>query len=229
MIKLKYWVFGSAILLGGIVLAGCGTSGHPIASAPRHHSQAVSSTTSASPSTSSTTPSSGPVSSSTPGGLSSSAPASSTFQTERVTIQPSPSKITVQLEVPSGWKKQSWNAGDSAGFVWVNPLNSTEWVRLIFSGNVGGLQNNKGHYDVTSYVNNPGVQWRFVPSNKLSGQFTIPIGGIANPISSYTNLNKYVAYGYAEVITRPNPLGVEIDAVAPKNVAKVISTSVIIH
>jgi len=32
MIQLKQGVFGSAILLGGMVLAGCGTSEHPIAS-----------------------------------------------------------------------------------------------------------------------------------------------------------------------------------------------------
>ncbi len=63
MIKRKQGVFGAAILLGGIVLAGCGTSGHPIASAPRHrhHSQAVSPATAASPATSSTTPSSSPA------------------------------------------------------------------------------------------------------------------------------------------------------------------------
>ena len=372
MIKRKYWVFGSAILLGGMVLAGCGTSGHPIASALHHHPQAVSPATAASHSTSSTTPTSSPVSSSpsstsspsalsastpapplsyvayhnriwgysvavpqtftesgpaedrdgrswssgsvnivvygehsnamgsietvasalstldhqkhpsyqahgadwlvvsgthgpqiyyikefigathrdvlsisypavdknhwssmvsavsrsfTPGELSNVTPASSPFQTEQVTIPPS---ITVQLEVPSGWEKQRWNAGDAAGFVWVNPLNSTEWVRLLFSGNAGALLNNKGHYDVTNFINNPGVQWRFVQSNELSGQFTIPIGGISIPIGNI-NLNKYVVYGYAEVITRPSPFGVEIDAVAPKNVAKVISTSVIIR
>ncbi len=64
MIKLNHWVFGSAILLGSMVLTGCGTSGRPVAIAPSHHSQAVSPSTSASPATSSTTPSSSPVSSS---------------------------------------------------------------------------------------------------------------------------------------------------------------------
>lgn len=220
---IKPIVIGSMILVGSAFLAGCGLSGNVTATPTGNGNYNISGTVHTNSTSSSAPTSTGPSSSTT-----SPSATSSTFQTERVTIQPSPSKITVQLEVPSGWKKQRWNAGDAAGFVWVNPLNSTEWVRLISSGNIGGLQNNKGHYDVTSYVNNLGVQWRFVQSNKLSGQFTIPIGEIANPIS-YTNLNKYVAYGYAEVITRPSPLGVEIDAVAPKNMAKVISASVIIH
>lgn len=66
MIKLKQGVFGSAILLGGMVLAGCGTSGHPVAIAPSHHSQTVSPSPATSPSTtpSSTPTSSTPVSSS---------------------------------------------------------------------------------------------------------------------------------------------------------------------
>ncbi|AUW94933.1 hypothetical protein BXT84_14035 [Sulfobacillus thermotolerans] len=161
----------------------------------------------------------------TPGELSNVTPAPGLFQTQRVTIPPS---ITVQLEVPSGWTKQRWNAGDASGFVWVNPLNSTEWVRMLFSGNAGALLNNQGHYDVTQFINNPGVQWRVIQANQLSGQFTIPIGSISIPIGNI-NLNKYVVYGYAAVITRPSPLGVEIDAVAPKNVAKVISTSVVIR
>ncbi|POB10450.1 hypothetical protein [Sulfobacillus sp. hq2] len=161
----------------------------------------------------------------TPGELSNVTPAPGLFQTQRVTIPPS---ITVQLEVPSGWTKQRWSAGDAGGFVWVNPLNSAEWVRMLFSGNAGALLNNQGHYDVTQFINNPGVQWRVIQATQLSGQFTIPIGGISIPIGNI-NFNKYVVYGYAAVITRPSPLGVEIDAVAPKTVAKVISTSVIIR
>ncbi len=370
MIKLNHWVFSSAILLGSMILTGCGTSGRPVAMAPRHHSQAVSPSTSASaptPSSSRVTSSPSPASSTstvsasspspsyvlyhnriwgyslsvpkrfiaspspedgdgkswrsggttitvygqysnttghtetaasaltaldhqkhpsyqahgsdwlvvsgtqddqiyyikefigtaknnilsisypaadqnywnsmvntvsrsfTPGGLSNLAPASIPFQTERVTVQPG---STVQLDVPSGWKKQNWHGGDTAGVTWVNPLNSTQWVRLLYSGNAGALWNNQDHYDVTDFVNSPGVQWRVVQSNQLSGQFTIPIGEISTGGMSsigITNLNKYVDYGYAEIITRPSPLGVEIDAVAPKNVAKVISTSVIIR
>lgn len=58
MIKLKQGIFGSAILLGSMVLTGCGTSEHPVAIAPSHHSQTVSPSTSASSWTSSTMPSS---------------------------------------------------------------------------------------------------------------------------------------------------------------------------
>ncbi len=64
MIKLKQGIFGSAILLASMVLTGCGTSEHPVAIAPSHHSQTVNPSTSTSPSTSSTIPSSSPVSSS---------------------------------------------------------------------------------------------------------------------------------------------------------------------
>lgn len=64
MIKLTHGVFGSVILLGGTILAGCGTSEHPVATG--HHSQVVSQSTPASPLPSSTTSPSGHVSSSTP-------------------------------------------------------------------------------------------------------------------------------------------------------------------
>lgn len=64
MIKLKQGLFGSIMLLGGTIFAGCGTSGQPIATG--HHSQVVSQSTSASPLPSSTTSPSGHVSSSTP-------------------------------------------------------------------------------------------------------------------------------------------------------------------
>ncbi len=61
MIKRKQGVFGAAILLGGMVLIGCGTAAHPIAGAPTHHSHTVSPSPAASPLTSSTTPSSSSV------------------------------------------------------------------------------------------------------------------------------------------------------------------------
>ncbi len=61
---MKHGIFGSVILLGSTILAGCGTSGHPVATSIGHHSQEVSQSTPASPSTSSTTPPSGHVSSS---------------------------------------------------------------------------------------------------------------------------------------------------------------------
>lgn len=98
MIKLKHWVFGSAILLGGTILAGCGTSGHPIAIAPGHHSQAVSQSTPASPSTSSTTPSSSHVSSS-PSPTSSPSESSHTSPTTSVnqsSTQATPPPITLE-------------------------------------------------------------------------------------------------------------------------------------
>lgn len=61
MTTLKQGIFGSAILFGSMILTGCGTSEHPVAIAPSHHSKTVSSSPSASGSTSSTTPSSRPV------------------------------------------------------------------------------------------------------------------------------------------------------------------------
>ncbi len=89
MIKLNYWVFGSAILLGSMVLTGCGTSEHPVAIAPRHHSQAVSPSTSASasPLPSPTTPSSSPVTAS-----SSPTPSPSALSSLSTTSSPVPSR-----------------------------------------------------------------------------------------------------------------------------------------
>lgn len=49
MITRNHWIVGAALMTGGLVLTGCGTSGHLVAIAPRHHSQVVSPTTSASP------------------------------------------------------------------------------------------------------------------------------------------------------------------------------------
>ncbi|PSR32587.1 MAG: hypothetical protein C7B46_13785 [Sulfobacillus benefaciens] len=81
MIKRKQGVVGSAILLGGMVLAGCGTSGHPVAIPPRHHSHAVSPSSVTSPSI---TPSSSPISPSPSSG-------SVTAPTHRSqTVHPSP-------------------------------------------------------------------------------------------------------------------------------------------
>lgn len=111
MIKLKQGVFGSAILLGSMVLAGCGTSGHPVAIAPGHHSQVVSKSTPASPSISSTTPSSNNVSSSTTSsGASSPSISSSSSPTSRTT-----SPVENTLQYTSQQKSFITRAAQAAG------------------------------------------------------------------------------------------------------------------
>lgn len=132
------------------------------------------------------------------------------FQKETVTVQPG---TKVVFNVPRGWNKQNAGAGDTGGLKWVNPKNSNQWLRILYSGNVGALQNNSGNYDVKSFINNPGITWTSVSSNNLTGKFSVPVGAINN---------KIIGYGYAQVITSPNPLGVRVDVVAPKNLAQSI-------
>ena len=98
MIKRKQVVFGAAILLGGMVLAGCGTSGHPLASAPHHPSQTVSPAPAVSPATSSTTPSSGTSTTTTT--TPSSSPVSSSPSSTTPSSQSSPSHTLTQLPTP---------------------------------------------------------------------------------------------------------------------------------
>lgn len=138
-----------------------------------------------------------------------------TFQTESVTVQPG---TTVTFKVPQGWKKQNVGAGGTGGSKWVNPMNSNQWVTILYSGNAGALQNpNSGKYDVTTYINTQGVTWTHVASDKLSGQFTIPIGVINN---------HSVGYGYAQVITKPSLLGMTVEAVVPQSMGQTITNSV---
>lgn len=132
------------------------------------------------------------------------------FQEESVTVQPG---TTVTFNVPHGWNKKNVGAGDTGGFKWVNPKNSNQWVRILYSGNAGALLNNSGNYEVKSFINTLGITWTSVASNNLSGKFTVPLGAINN---------KSIGYGYAQVLTKPNPLGVEVDVVAPQNVAQSI-------
>ena len=103
MIKQKQGVFGSAILLGGMVLAGCGTSGHPVASAPRHYSHTVSPSSVTSPST---TPSSRPVSASpsptpSPSALSASSSATSSSVPSRSSSTSSNAENAIQTALQS--------------------------------------------------------------------------------------------------------------------------------
>ncbi|GMA64158.1 hypothetical protein NZD89_02250 [Alicyclobacillus fastidiosus] len=140
------------------------------------------------------------------------------FQTESVTVQPG---ITVTFKVPQGWNKQNAGAGGTGGSKWVNPMNANQWVKILYSGNVGALQNpNTGKYDVTAYINTQGVTWTHVASDKLSGQFTIPVGAINNTS---------VGYGYAQVLTKPNPLGITVEVVAPQNVAQSVVQNVSVN
>lgn len=137
------------------------------------------------------------------------------YQSETLTLQPG---TTVTFKVPQGWNKQNGGAGDTGMTTWVNPMNANQWVRVMFSGNVGALQNpNTGTYDVTTYINTQAAKWTSVSSDKLTGQFTLPAGTINN---------KTLAYGFAQVVTKPNPLGVAVEAVAPQSVAHTIAGSV---
>ncbi|QSO48443.1 hypothetical protein [Alicyclobacillus mengziensis] len=137
------------------------------------------------------------------------------FQTQSVTVQPG---TTVTFKVPQGWNKQNVGAGDTGGFKWINPMNSNQWVTILYSGNGGALQNpHTGKYDVTSYINTQGVTWTHVASDKLSGEFTIPIGAINN---------NAVGYGYAQVVTTPSLQGMTVEAVVPQSIGQTITNSV---
>jgi len=120
MITLKHWVFGSAILLGGIVLAGCGTSGHSVAIAPSHHSQVVSPSISASPST---TPSSSPVSASSSPTSSTASNASTTTPSHGSATSPAAGTNPTETSQPSGFSVTVSAQGLPAGEYMLEPGN----------------------------------------------------------------------------------------------------------
>ncbi len=119
MIKLKQGIFGSAILLGSMVLTGCGTSGHPVATAPEHHSHAVS----PSRATSSTTPSSRPVSAPSSPTSSTVSNASATTPSHGSATSPAVDTNPTETSQPSGFSVAVSAQGLPAGEYMLEPGN----------------------------------------------------------------------------------------------------------
>jgi len=213
----KKWVTaGVALSIVGI-LAGCGNANNTTSGTTPTSTTNQTVTNSATNTTTGTTANTTTNSvTNMPTGTNTTAPTTA-FQAVSVTVQPG---TTVTFRVPQGWNKQNVGAGDTGGSKWINPKNSNQWVRILYSGNVGALQNKSGNYDVKSYINTPGITWTSVSSNNLSGNFTVPVGAINN---------KSVGYGYAQVLTKPNPLGVTVEVVAPQSVAQSIVQNVSVN
>ena len=111
MITRNYGLVGAAILLGGMVLTGCGTTAPPVASASSHQSHTVSPSPAASPPTSSTTPSSRTST------TTSTTPSSSSESSHTGSVSPSSSSISLS-PITYTTKQQAtiYDLGHSVGF-----------------------------------------------------------------------------------------------------------------
>lgn len=194
MIKRKQRVFGATMLLCSMVLAGCGTSGHPIASAPIHHSRAVSPSTAASPATSSTTPSSSPVSSFPTSSRSPTTHPSHTL-TQSPTPQPSstPSRISKGQSVgvtstkwfsenatlfPTGWQVSD-NTPNTTSILIANQ-NAANFVSYQLGMTYSIFGSPIGMLDPSQANRNSNVQWHIVSQKPIclwNGATTVAIQG----------------------------------------------------